>query len=164
RAARTERPPRRLASATALALFAVAFAAAPPSRAQATATPAESPAGLWQTIDDHSGKPAGLVRVVDADGIVSATIERVLDPSKPKDATCDKCTDERRGLPVVGLRFLRNMHRAGDRYEGGDILDPENGKVYRCLMRLVDGGKRLEVRGFIGFSLLGRTQVWDRVE
>ena len=124
----------------------------------------ETPAGRWRTIDDHTGKPSGLVRIDEAAGVFSGVIEQILDPDKPKDSVCDKCTDERKGQPIVGLTILRNLKRSGERYEDGDILDPKNGKVYRCLMKLVDGGRKLEVRGYIGVALLGRTQVWERVE
>ena len=90
----------------------------------------ETPVGRWRTIDDHTGKPSGLVRIDEAAGVFSGVIEQILDPDKPKDSVCDKCTDERKGQPIVGLTILRNLKRSGERYEDGDILDPKNGKVY----------------------------------
>ena len=80
------------------------------------------------------------------------------------DEVCDLCTDERHGKPKLGLVIIRNMQADGDEWTGGDILDPDNGKVYRCRLRVVDDNRTLEVRGFIGFSLFGRTQTWERVD
>jgi uncharacterized protein (DUF2147 family) len=77
---------------------------------------------------------------------------------------CDQCTDERRNQPVLGLTVLTGLRRDGERYTGGRILDPDTGIVYSCRMILVDGGQRLEVRGYIGWSLFGRTQSWRRLE
>ena len=85
----------------------------------------------------------------------------------PKDAVCKDCTDERKDKPVVGMTIIRNMKQSADDktvFEGGDILDPNNGKVYKSKMKLVDNGSKLEVRGFVGISLLGRTQTWIRAE
>ncbi|MCV4777311.1 DUF2147 domain-containing protein, partial [Escherichia coli] len=84
--------------------------------------------------------------------------------AKP-DAVCEKCSDDRKNQPIVGLTIIRNVKKNGDDaalWDGGDILDPNNGKVYRVRMKPVDGGRRLEVRGYIGAPLLGRTQVWQR--
>jgi uncharacterized protein (DUF2147 family) len=130
----------------------------------ASAQDHDTPAGLWRAFDDHTAKPSALIRLVEADGIVSGRIEKFLDPNDKPEDVCDKCTDDRKGQRILGMQILRNLHRVGDHYEGGDILDPGNGKIYRCNVHVADGGARLEVRGFIGFSLLGRTQTWERVE
>jgi uncharacterized protein (DUF2147 family) len=123
-----------------------------------------SPVGLWRTIDDQTGKPRALVRLFEQDGRIFGRIEQALAPDASRSAVCDLCTDERRGQPKIGLIIIRNMQREGDVWSGGDILDPDNGKVYRCRLRVVDDNRSLEVRGFIGFSLLGRTQMWERVD
>jgi len=123
-----------------------------------------SPVGLWRTIDDATGKPRALVRLFEKDGRIFGRIEKGLVENPTTDEVCDLCTDERRGLPKVGLIIIRNMQRDGDVWDGGDILDPDNGKVYSCRLRVVDDNRSLEVRGFIGFSLLGRTQMWERVD
>lgn len=117
--------------------------------------------GVWITIDDKTHKPRGTVRLYEENGAIFGKIETSLNP---KDATevCDLCDGERRNKPIIGLVFVRNMKKQGAEYGGGDILDPDTGKVYRCKMTLEDGGKRLVVRGFIGFSLLGRSQTWTR--
>ena len=125
-----------------------------------------TPAGAWKTIDDNTKKEKSLVRIVEAGGIYTGKVERVLDPDSPKDAVCKDCTDDRKDQPVVGMTIIRNMKASGDKavFEGGDILDPNNGKVYSAKLTLVDGGKKLDVRGYIGMPMLGRTQTWQRVE
>ncbi|WHZ10414.1 MAG: hypothetical protein OJF60_000853 [Burkholderiaceae bacterium] len=124
-----------------------------------------TPAGLWKTIDDSTNAAKSLVRITDQDGVYTGTIDKLLDPKTKPDAVCDKCTDERKGKPLVGLVILRNMKQDADDkgvWDGGDILDPNNGKVYRARLKPVDGGAKLEVRGYIGPFF--RTQVWQRVE
>lgn len=126
-----------------------------------------SPSGLWRTVDDDSGQPKSLVRVSEASDGVAGRIEKLLDPEDSPDALCDKCADERRNQRILGMTILRHGKpkegKAGV-WDGGDILDPENGKVYRVRLTLSPDGRRLEVRGYIGTPLLGRTQVWTRVE
>jgi uncharacterized protein (DUF2147 family) len=139
-------------------LAGAAFAAV----AQAT-----SPAGVWRTIDDSTKKDKSLVRIVETGGVYSGKVEKLLDPATPPDAVCKDCSDERKDKPILGMTIIRNMKQSGDDkavFEGGDILDPNNGKVYQSKMKLVDNGSRLEVRGFVGISLLGRTQTWVRAE
>ena len=136
---------------------------AAPALAFAQATPA----GLWKTIDDGTKKDKSLVRVVETGGVYSGRVEKIVDPEAPKDAVCKECSDERKDRPVLGMTIIRNVRQSADDkdlYEGGDILDPSNGKVYKVKMKVVDGGQKLEVRGFIGLSLLGRTQTWIRAE
>jgi len=131
------------------------------------AAQAASPAGLWKTVDDATKKEKSLVRIVESGGVYTGTVEKVIDPDSPKDATCKDCTDDRKDKPVVGMTIIRNMKPStGDKnvFEGGDILDPNNGKVYSAKLTLVDGGKKLDVRGYIGMPMLGRTQTWQRVE
>jgi uncharacterized protein (DUF2147 family) len=120
-----------------------------------------SPVGTWQTIDDETKQPKALVRISEEGGLLNGTIEKLFNPSRPNPA-CDQCTDERKGQPVEGMTILTGLKRAGDGWEEGAILDPNNGKVYRAKARLVDGGRQLEVRGFVGVSLFGRTQTWIR--
>jgi uncharacterized protein (DUF2147 family) len=138
-------------AALALVLAAAAGAAA----AQAT------PVGLWKTIDDETKQEKSVVRITDANGVLSGRIEKLLDPAK-QDAKCEKCTDDRKDKPVTGMTILRNVKANGDAWEGGDILDPNNGKVYRVRLKPEEGGKQLEVRGYIGPFY--RNQHWIRVE
>lgn len=124
-----------------------------------------SPVGLWKTIDDNTGQPKGLVRIREADGRFEGKIEKIFpkpgDDPAPK---CDKCDGPRKNQPVLGMTILWGLAKQTDDYQGGEILDPENGKTYRAKMKLSDDGKKLEVRGFIGLSLFGRSQTWLREE
>ncbi len=126
---------------------------------------ATSPVGLWKTIDDETKKEKSLVRITEANGVLVGKIEKLLNPDKP-DPKCEKCTDERKDQPVVGMTIIRNVKKDAEdeRWEGGDILDPNNGKVYKVRLKPADGGKKLDVRGYIGMPMLGRTQTWIRVE
>ena len=124
-----------------------------------------SPAGLWKTIDDSSGQVKGLVRIRDVNGRFDGKIEKIFPkPGEDPAPRCDKCDGTRKNQPVLGMTILWGLARQADDYQGGEILDPENGKVYRAKMKLIDGGKKLEVRGFIGVSLFGRSQIWLREE
>ena len=139
----------------ALALAATAGAAL----AQAT------PVGLWKTIDDETKTEKSQVRITESGGVLIGKIEKVADPTK-QDSKCELCSDDRKDKPVLGMTIIRNAKADADkaRWEGGDILDPNNGKVYKLLLKPIDGGKKLEVRGFVGVALLGRTQTWLRIE
>jgi uncharacterized protein (DUF2147 family) len=128
----------------------------------ASLTAAElSPEGLWKTTDDRTGKPRGIVRIYQENGALYGRVEATLDPAEARQV-CDLCTDERRNKPVVGMIVMRGLRKNGGEYNGGDILDPDTGSVYRCKLRIEDQGRKLIVRGFIGFSLFGRTQTWTR--
>ena len=143
---------------TTLTLAALVLAAGP-TLAQM------SPVGLWKTIDDETKKEKSLVRIVDNGGMVTGKIEKFLDPEAKPDSVCDKCADDRKGKPILGMTILRNL-KQGDEdksvWEGGDILDPNNGKVYRARLKPVEGGKQLQLRGYLGPFY--RTQTWIRVE
>ncbi len=125
-----------------------------------------TPVGLWKTIDDESGKERSLVRIQENNGQLTGTIEKFLDPATKPDVKCDVCTDERKGQPILGMQILRGLKPTDDkaRWDGGEILDPSKGKVYKSRITLIEGGKKLEMRGYIGTPLLGRTQVWIRAE
>jgi len=137
--------------------FASTFAAA-----QAT-----SAAGLWKTVDDSTKKEKSLVRITEAGGVYTGKVEKFLDPATAPDMVCKECSDERKGQPVLGMTIIRNIRQSADdkaEFEGGEILDPNNGKVYKAKLKLVDNGSKLDVRGYIGMPMLGRTQTWQRVE
>ena len=121
---------------------------------------AADPAGRWQTIDE-SGKPKSIIEIQQgSDGTYTGRIVELLNPSRPN-PTCDKCSDDRKDRPITGMEIIRGMRaERGDGFSGGTILNPEEGKVYRSKMKLVDGGSKLEVAGCIAF--LCRTQVWVR--
>ena len=144
-------------------LVVVVVVAVPAAFLAARAGDLNSPAGLWTTIDDSTGKPRGMVRIYLQGGKYFGKLEKSFRPGA-ESRRCTKCTDERKDNPVIGLVIVRNMTRDEDEFTGGDILDPDNGSVYRCRFKLEDGGNKLRVRGFIGISLFGRTQVWARAE
>jgi len=124
-----------------------------------------TPVGLWRTIDDRTGKPRGLVRISEVNGQYQGKLEKTFpQPGEDPYPKCDKCSGSRRDQPVIGMIILWGLTKQGEEYQGGEALDPENGKIYRAKMKLEDGGKTLHVRGFVGISLLGRTQVWEREE
>ena len=125
---------------------------------------ATTPVGLWKTIDDETKTEKSLVRILESGGVLSGKIEKLLDPAKQNDV-CDKCSDERKGKPIVGLSIIRNAKQDGEDksvWTGGEILDPNNGKTYRLRLKPLDGGKQLEVRGYVGPFF--RNQTWIRVE
>ncbi len=143
---------RHLARALAAILLACIANAAAASEA--------TPLGLWTTIDDRSGKVRSEVRIYERDGALYGRIEKIILPGRHK--RCVACTDERRDQPALGLVIIRNMKRDGDAWTGGDVLDPENGKVYAGTLRLEDEGRILKLRGYVGLPMFGRTQTWSR--
>jgi len=148
----------------ALAALA-ALAVGVPAAAQPAPSPATSPVGLWKNIDDETKKPKALVRIVESGGSYTGRIEKIL-TDKP-DAVCDLCADARKDQRIQGMTIIEGMQASkieDDLFEGGSILDPNNGKVYRSQMRLRAGGRSLEVRGYVGVPLFGRSQTWIREE
>ena len=142
-----------------LALIGAVLMAHAAAQAQAT------PIGLWKTTDDDSKVEKSLIRITDQAGVLNGRIEKLLDPTVAPNAVCDKCTDERKGVALLGLTILRNLKQSADDpqlWEGGDIVDPKNGKLYKARLKPIDGGQKLEMRGYIGPFY--RTQTWLRVE
>nr|WP_060984655.1 DUF2147 domain-containing protein [uncultured Acidovorax sp.] len=147
---------KTLKSALAIALLAWV---AVPAFAQ------DTPVGLWKTIDDDGKTVKTLIRISESAGVISGTIEKLLDPMAA--TVCAKCTDERKDKAVVGMMIIRGIKRNAEDvtlWDGGEVLDPENGATYRLRLRPADGGKKLEVRGYIGVPMLGRSQTWVRAE
>ncbi len=124
-----------------------------------------TPAGRWKTFDDATGKAKSIVLLWEDGGRIYGKIEKVLNPSpdNPKQQ-CIHCVGALNGKPLVGLQILSGLKKDGEQWSGGKILDPDNGKFYKCFIAVQEGGKTLKVRGFIGISLLGRTQYWLREE
>lgn len=124
-----------------------------------------SPVGLWKNIDDATGKPKALIRITEADGELKGKIEKLFRPAdEDQNPKCEKCEGALKDQPVVGMTILSGLKKDGDEYSGGQILDPANGKLYKSKLAVIDGGKKLNVRGYIGMPMLGRTQVWVREE
>jgi uncharacterized protein (DUF2147 family) len=125
-----------------------------------------TPVGLWKTIDDKTQTERALVRITEAGGVLSGRVEKVLAADAVPDAKCVKCEGDRKDQPMLGLEVLRAVKKSDsdNLWDGGTILDANEGKVYKVRLQTADGGKKLEVRGYIGMPMLGRTQTWIRVE
>lgn len=145
---------RRLLSTLAVAIVAAAYAR--PLHAQNT------PAGTWHTISDVTHKPKGVVEILEVDGKFVGKVVRSLEPGQDVSPICDLCPGDKKDKPVWGMEILWGLKPDGDAWSGGQILDPDTGKIYKAKMHLEDGGKKLVVRGYIGISLLGRSQTWVR--
>lgn len=126
-----------------------------------SATP--SPEGQWVTIDDETGEQKSIVSIWLEDDELLGRIDSLLKPESP-DPICDDCKGSRKDQPIEGMTFLWGLKQDGDEWNGGIILDPANGKEYKAKLTVAEDGQSLDVRGFIGFALLGRTQTWQRVE
>ena len=121
-----------------------------------------SPVGTWKTIDDETGKPKSIVKITDEGGELKATVVQVLQSDEGPHPVCRNCSGDRRNKPIEGMNI---MHKDGDTiWDGGKILDPKTGKIYKVKLQPSEDGTRLTVRGYIGFSLLGRSQEWQRQE
>jgi uncharacterized protein (DUF2147 family) len=126
-----------------------------------------TPVGLWHTIDDETNEPKGEIRITENNGVLSGVVGRALKEDPKAKTVCDLCTDDRKNKNIIGMEILRNLTREGKEsnflWAGkGTILDPNNGKVYTVKMTPIEGGKRLQVRGYIG--VFYRTQYWIRAE
>ena len=119
--------------------------------------------GKWKTVDEVSGEAKSIVEVYEENGKVYGKVVQILDPSAPQNPRCDACTGDDKDKPIIGLQFIKGLLKDGDEYNGGKILDPENGKLYTCYITLEEADK-LKVRGYIGFSFIGRTQYWHRAK
>ena len=129
--------------------------------------PAAGPtaAGLWEQVDENSGKAESWFKISERDGVYEGKIVKIFPRPGEEDENwvCSKCEGADKGAPVLGLTLIKGMHRNGLSYENGTIMDPRDGTVYRALMRLSPDGQKLEVRGYLGISLFGRSQVWNRL-
>ncbi len=124
----------------------------------------EDPAiGYWTTVDDDGKTPKSVVRIFEKNSRLYGNIVQLINPTR-KDPTCDQCEGANKGKPVLGMQIMWNLEKTGSEWSGGHILDPKNGKIYRCYIEVTEGGTQLKVRGYIGISLLGRTQYWRRTK
>jgi uncharacterized protein (DUF2147 family) len=118
--------------------------------------------GKWKTIDDQTGEAKSIIEIYEQGGKIYGKVIDILNPARKK-GLCQNCSGEDKNKPILGLVVLKGLSKDGDEYEGGKILDPQTGKVYKCLVAL-EGKDKLKVRGYIGFSLIGRTQYWTRIK
>jgi uncharacterized protein (DUF2147 family) len=129
-------------------------------RGTLSAQTTDSIVGTWKTFDDETNQPAALVQIIEKNGVFSGAITKLLETSGL--STCEKCTDFRKGKPILGMEILSGLKKTGESYSGGQILDPDDGEIYKADMKLKDQGVKLDLRAYIGIPLLGRTQSWIR--
>lgn len=128
----------------------------------------DTPVGTWKTIDDKTHQPKSIVEITENNGELQAHIVKLLNRSAEDIArdgespVCKKCDGARKNQPIEGMTIMWGVTRDDDVWDGGKILDPKSGKQYKVKLTLTDGGQKLDVHGYIGFALLGRSQVWER--
>ena len=122
-----------------------------------------SPVGRWETIDDVTGKPKSIVAISEENGTLFGRIETIFNPPVPH-PTCYLCRGAMKDRPLIGLQILWGFHQNGNQWSGGQVLDPETGRIYRATLAPEDGGKKLRLHGYFGISLFGRTQYWWRAK
>ena len=133
--------------------------------ASSLVTAAGSPVGVWRSIDDKTKQERSIIRITEENGELKGVVEKIFDqPGDDPAHLCKECKDERKDKPIIGMPILWGLKKDGDAWAGGEIFDPKNGKTYRCKIKLAEDGKSLNVRGFIGISLIGRSQTWLRQE
>lgn len=124
-----------------------------------------SPTGLWQIEDSKTNKPKALVRVTEENGKLVGKMEKLFKgPGEDPNPKCVKCEGDKKNQPMLGLTILWDLKKEGNEWTGGRIMDPDEGKPYKAKVEVVEGGKKLKVRGFMGFSMMGRSEYWTRVE
>ncbi len=147
-----------------LLILALLLVSAPAVQAQQA-----SPVGSWRTIDDETNEPKSIVEIYEGeDDKLYGKVVEILKPSREAERNaqgeiiCTACDGERKNQPIEGMVIIESMEKDGDEWEDGTILDPAKGKTYKAKMSLQDANT-LDVRGFVGFSFIGRTQTWERV-
>lgn len=124
----------------------------------------QSPVGTWKTIDDKTGRPKSIVQITEQGGELSGKVLRVLESPEGPHPLCRRCEGERKDQPVEGMIILWGLKKNGPNWGDGQILDPENGRIYRVTLTPLNSGQKLDVHGYVGFSAIGRSQVWQREE
>ncbi len=120
----------------------------------------QSVVGNWKTIDDETGKAKSIVEIYEKSGLIYGKVTEIFEKARAKE-NCTKCSGNDKDKPIVGLIIIKGLKKDGDEYNSGKILDPKNGTLYKCKITL-EGKDKLNVRGYLGISLLGRTQTWIR--
>lgn len=139
------------------ALLALALLAGAPAFAAEM-----TPVGTWTTIDDATGKPKSIVQITESGGKLEGKVIEVLQSEQGPHPVCKACEGERKDQPVEGMVIIWGVEKDGDVWDGGKILDPKNGKTYKVKLTPMENGSKLDVHGYIGFALLGRSQIWER--
>ena len=125
---------------------------------------ADSPVGKWKTIDDKTHEVRSIVEITETNGTLEGKVLEVLKSDHGPHPKCTECDGERKNQPIEGMTIMWGLKKDGDQWSGGQILDPSKGKIYKVTLKLEDSGKKLDVHGYIGFSLIGRSQEWVRAE
>ena len=126
-------------------------------------TPNAKVLGKWKTIDDETKKEKSIIQIYEVNGKVHGKILELLN-GENQDKICTACTGNRKGKKLVGMEILSGLEKDSDtEWEEGKIYDPAKGKEYSCEIKLLSADK-LEVRGYVGFSFVGRSQNWLRVK
>jgi uncharacterized protein (DUF2147 family) len=118
--------------------------------------------GKWHSTNENTGEVDSVIEVYKKDGKAFAKVVDIKDAAR-KDAVCEKCEDENKNRPILGLNILTGLEKDGEEWSGGNILDPRNGKIYKCYIKLIKPNK-LKLRGYIGLALFGKTAYWERAE
>jgi uncharacterized protein (DUF2147 family) len=129
-----------------------------------TAAESDSPVGKWKTFDDKTGRAKSIVQITEENGELTGKVLEVLQSPEGPHPLCRPCEGERKDQPVEGMTILWGAKKNGASWEDGEILDPENGKIYHAIITLLTGGQKLQVRGYIGIPAIGRRQIWQRQE
>lgn len=122
-----------------------------------------SPEGIWKTIDDETGKPKSLVQIWINDGELNGKIIELIEPDE-ENPTCTECKGDKKDQPILGMQFIWGLTEDDGVWDDGEILDPASGSIYSSKIEVIEGGSKLDVRGYIGFAFAGRSQVWERVD
>lgn len=130
--------------------------------AGAVAAAAPGPVGIWKTFDENTHQPQSLVQISENGGELQGKIVKILQSKTEAQPLCQVCEGERKNQPIEGMVILWHLTRDGEVWDGGQILDPRNGKIYKAKLSLLDGGQHLDVRGYVGLPLAGRSQTWER--
>ena len=124
----------------------------------------DTPVGTWRQIDDVSGKPKSIIVITEDNGQLQGKVQQILISDDGVNPICKKCDGERKDQPIQGMTIMWGVTKDGDVWDGGKILDPKSGTVYKVKLTLAGGGQKLDVHGYVGFALLGRSQIWERVQ
>ena len=123
-----------------------------------------SPVGYWETISDVNHKPRSVIQLYESEGVLYGKAVKNLVPGDTLDRPCTKCPGELKDQTMAGMRVIWGLREKNGAWKGGKVLDPDNGKIYRCKLALSPDGDQLFIRGYLGISLFGRTQTWNRLK